>query len=191
VIVYLTLEEEVLETTPNHPFYTAEGEWVAAGVLQIGEQIRQADGQYGVVEGIEFVVAPQTMYNLTVATAHTYFVGDGQWLVHNTCNPYEVGTYRELKGKSDPGDGLDIHHVSQAHLASQVIPGYDYHNAPAIAVPRTEHVRIPKLRGDYQGTGYDLIRRDILNLGLYTKAPLDNQKELLELIKKMYPGEFE
>jgi hypothetical protein len=191
VIVYLTLEEEVLETTPNHPFYTAEGEWVAAGVLQIGEQIRQADGQYGVVEGIEFVVAPQTMYNLTVATAHTYFVGDGQWLVHNTCNPYEVGTYRELKGKSDPGDGLDIHHVPQAHLASQVIPGYDYHNAPAIAVPRTEHVRIPKLRGDYQGTGYDLIRRDILNLGLYTKAPLDNQKELLELIKKMYPGEFE
>jgi hypothetical protein len=25
------------------------------------------------------------MYNLTVATAHTYFVGDGQWLVHNIC----------------------------------------------------------------------------------------------------------
>lgn len=25
------------------------------------------------------------MYNFTVATAHTFFVGDGQWLVHNTC----------------------------------------------------------------------------------------------------------
>lgn len=25
------------------------------------------------------------MYNFTVATAHTYFVGDGQWLVHNSC----------------------------------------------------------------------------------------------------------
>ena len=25
------------------------------------------------------------MYNLTVDTAHTYFVGDGQWLVHNDC----------------------------------------------------------------------------------------------------------
>ena len=23
------------------------------------------------------------MYNLTVATAHTYYVGEGQWLVHN------------------------------------------------------------------------------------------------------------
>ena len=28
---------------------------------------------------------PQMMYNMTVATAHTYFVGDGQWLVHNAC----------------------------------------------------------------------------------------------------------
>jgi len=25
------------------------------------------------------------MYNLTVAAAHTYFVGDGRWLVHNKC----------------------------------------------------------------------------------------------------------
>ena len=28
----------------------------------------------------------QPMYNLTVAAAHTFFVGDQQWLVHN-CNP--------------------------------------------------------------------------------------------------------
>lgn len=27
------------------------------------------------------------MYNLTVDTAHTFFVGEGQWLVHNACNP--------------------------------------------------------------------------------------------------------
>jgi hypothetical protein len=25
------------------------------------------------------------MYNLTVAVAHTFFVGDGRWLVHNAC----------------------------------------------------------------------------------------------------------
>jgi hypothetical protein len=37
------------------------------------------------VEAIEFVAQPQTMYNFTVATAHTYFVGEGQWLVHNIC----------------------------------------------------------------------------------------------------------
>jgi hypothetical protein len=27
------------------------------------------------------------MYNLTVDTAHTFFVGEGQWLVHNACRP--------------------------------------------------------------------------------------------------------
>ena len=31
------------------------------------------------------VQQPQVMYNLTVAEAHTFFVGDGQWLVHNHC----------------------------------------------------------------------------------------------------------
>jgi hypothetical protein len=28
------------------------------------------------------------MYNFTVAIAHTYAVGSGQWLVHNACGPY-------------------------------------------------------------------------------------------------------
>ncbi len=41
------------------------------------------DGDYGSVEAITVTDAPQRMYNLTVADAHTYFVGDGQWLVHN------------------------------------------------------------------------------------------------------------
>jgi hypothetical protein len=27
------------------------------------------------------------VYNLTVDEAHTYFVGDGEWLVHNSCPP--------------------------------------------------------------------------------------------------------
>jgi hypothetical protein len=30
------------------------------------------------------------MYNLTVATAHTYFVGSQQWLVHNSCVNFSV-----------------------------------------------------------------------------------------------------
>ena len=34
-----------------------------------------------------FVSQPQLMYNLTVAQAHTYLVGAGRWLVHNTCLP--------------------------------------------------------------------------------------------------------
>ena len=37
----------------------------------------------GLVESLSFEVQPQSMYNLTVAEAHTFFVGQGVWLVHN------------------------------------------------------------------------------------------------------------
>ncbi len=39
-----------------------------------------------VVQSIVVEAAPQMMYNLTVAVAHTFFVGDGEWLVHNSCS---------------------------------------------------------------------------------------------------------
>jgi hypothetical protein len=33
---------------------------------------------------VQTLAKPATMYNLTVAQAHTYYVGSGQWLVHNS-----------------------------------------------------------------------------------------------------------
>ncbi|MBX3060582.1 MAG: hypothetical protein KF770_29345, partial [Anaerolineae bacterium] len=92
VIIFLTIDGETIITTPNHPFFTAESEWIQAGSLQIGDEIRSAAWGTGTVETITFTATPQTMYNFTVATAHTYFVGDGQWLVHNQCGGYFKGT---------------------------------------------------------------------------------------------------
>ncbi|MCP5101666.1 MAG: hypothetical protein GY943_39495, partial [Chloroflexi bacterium] len=85
IIVHLTINGETIETTPEHPFHTASGEWLSAASLQIGDQIRDAAWGIGTVQAITFTTQPQTMYNFTVATAHTYFVGEGQWLVHNDC----------------------------------------------------------------------------------------------------------
>jgi hypothetical protein len=82
----LLVEGEWVETTPEHPFYTQTG-WLPAGEITSGMYIRQADGDYAVVEQTAVKHQPQTMYNLTVETAHTYFVGQGQWLVHNECDP--------------------------------------------------------------------------------------------------------
>lgn len=94
VIVTLVIDGETIETTPEHPFQTGEGEWVAAGDLQVGDEIRTATGHPGKVESIRFAVDPQPMYNFTVAIAHTYHVGNGQWLVHNACRsltPADLG----------------------------------------------------------------------------------------------------
>jgi hypothetical protein len=63
---------------------------VPAADLHAGEAVWRADGSYGTVESVAHTQRPQVMYHLTVDTAHTYFVGDGQWVVHNACIP---GTY--------------------------------------------------------------------------------------------------
>jgi len=51
VVVYLGIDGEVIETTPEHPFYTAEGEWVPAGELKAGDEVLKADGAFGWVKG--------------------------------------------------------------------------------------------------------------------------------------------
>ncbi len=85
VTVLLTVDSETIETTPEHPFLTADGTWVTADELAVGDELQGAAGHTGTVEAVAFVAAPQTMYNLTVADAHTYVVGDGEWVVHNAC----------------------------------------------------------------------------------------------------------
>ncbi|MFL5800699.1 MAG: polymorphic toxin-type HINT domain-containing protein [Roseiflexaceae bacterium] len=84
VVVDLTLGGEQLETTAQHPFYTQEQGWVDAGKLWLGAHVRTADGGTGMVQGVVVAARPQGMYNLTVAVAHTFFVGEEGWLVHNT-----------------------------------------------------------------------------------------------------------
>ena len=86
-IEQLTLSGETLDTTPEHPFFTSERGWVVAGELLVGEHVRRLDGSWGVVEQLTIEARPVVMYNLTVARAHTFFVGDAGWLVHNACGP--------------------------------------------------------------------------------------------------------
>jgi len=85
ILFYLTIE-----TTEEHPFLKTTGEWTSAGSLKVGDVIF-SNGYIGTVEQIVFVSTPQLMYNLTVDEAHTYFVGEGQWLVHNQC-PFDADT---------------------------------------------------------------------------------------------------
>jgi hypothetical protein len=59
------------------------------------------------------------MYNLTVDEAHTFFVGDGQWLVHNIeCPP--VKAYDVLKDEVEPGS--QANHLNQNAAFKAVIP---------------------------------------------------------------------
>ncbi len=107
-------------TTAEHPFYTRERGWVEAGELRLGEHVRRLDGGYGTVLELNSIQRSQRMYNLTVETAHTFFVGDGKWLVHNAgCGEtfkrlgtsYESASRLERKA-SEAEAHIGIHGVS-------------------------------------------------------------------------------
>jgi Pretoxin HINT domain len=57
--------------------------WVGAGHLLVGDKIKQADGTVGVVSNVFTFQQTQEMFNLTVSEAHTFYVGNNGWLVHN------------------------------------------------------------------------------------------------------------
>jgi hypothetical protein len=59
--------------------------------LQMVDDVRNAKGGTGKVEQVTAEQTTQEMYNLTVDEAHTFYVGDGQWLVHNTCQVFGGG----------------------------------------------------------------------------------------------------
>jgi len=90
VVEYLTIAGERLETTPEHPFFVLLRGWVPAGDLHPGDQVRRADGRFGSVQQVIREQRTAVMYNLTIANAHTFFVGEAGWLVHNTCDSPSV-----------------------------------------------------------------------------------------------------
>lgn len=54
------------------------------GQIKLGMHVLRADGSYGVVTGWRSVPGTSVMYNLEVAQDHTFTVGMGQWVVHNS-----------------------------------------------------------------------------------------------------------
>ncbi len=89
---------ETIEATPEHPFYAllepkknASGIWVNAGELQPNNWLRRANGETGIVKSLEWLTGTKRMYNLSVAKDNTFFVGNGQWLVHNQNQPRYEG----------------------------------------------------------------------------------------------------
>ena len=103
--ISLTINGEIIETTLNHPFYSPKyNQWVAAGSLNEGDLVYCLDGT---IQAINHVAvndydAPVKVYNFTVENNHTYFVGNSNILVHNTCeiiSKHEKQNWRNQAGR--------------------------------------------------------------------------------------------
>ncbi|MER5464198.1 polymorphic toxin-type HINT domain-containing protein [Streptomyces sp. NPDC002668] len=93
---------EKITATDGHPFWVPSlGKWLKAGELKPGQWLQTGSGSWVQVDAVQAWTQQATVYNLSVDSAHTYFVAAGQTsaLVHN-CGTGK-GT-RGAKGKFKP-----------------------------------------------------------------------------------------
>ncbi len=85
--------DETIRSTPEHPYWSRERGWVAAGLLRTGERLVAAKGGELEVTEVVAIDAQAPVFNLEVDRTHTYFAGAlGAW-VHNVCfGPPQIGT---------------------------------------------------------------------------------------------------
>ncbi|WP_328721872.1 RICIN domain-containing protein [Streptomyces sp. NBC_00247] len=89
-----------IRTTPGHRLWSPGRGWVQASELRVGDPLRTASGTSDGIVGIGPVVAPQTVWDLSVADLHTFYVlaGATPVLVHNVNCPDYVDVYPSGRG---------------------------------------------------------------------------------------------
>ncbi len=95
-LVHLTINNETLITTVDHPFYVNGQGFIRAEALCIGSQLMDVQGNICCVEQIfheELCDEKRTVYNFQVDDYHTYHVGHQKILVHNAGAEYGNGHY--------------------------------------------------------------------------------------------------
>ncbi len=123
-------EEDILWTTPNHPFFElGRAGFVNAGELLIGDRLALPEGRSAEVVGLESQGVEDkdlVTYNFAVEGTRTYFVGRlGVW-VHNTgdaiCQLAAAKYFRRVRHGMPHDRALALVDQDIAELASR--PGY-------------------------------------------------------------------
>ncbi|MBK9712369.1 MAG: hypothetical protein IPO81_13770 [Kouleothrix sp.] len=145
-IVHLVVGGEALVTTQAHPFFTNERGWVDADNLRPGEHVWRLDGSTGIVQTHWVEARPQEMYNLTVAVAHTFFVGKQHWLVHNIACRLpngEVGQTLSNRLKPYPGRDGRIAAGSGIRTIDQLVDQFGGRGKDWLKLKGEDYVNLP------------------------------------------------
>ena len=148
-LVHLTINNELISTTVDHPFYVQGQGFVNAGELKAGSEVVNADGETYSIENIrlELVENPVTVYNFQVEDFHTYHVGENGILVHNTCTDLGYGNKSGTVEKNHLNDAeysqaQDIVKLKGGEFVGQEtpsLPGIDGHlDGTPISLKATE-----------------------------------------------------
>jgi hypothetical protein len=105
-IIEIRAGPETIEATYNHPFWLANrGTFEWADHLQVGDKLLEPDGSQLPITAISRHDEVTTVYNLSIANVHTFYVGDQAVLVHNSCSPgleriFSEGAGGSVRGRS-------------------------------------------------------------------------------------------
>ncbi|NEE58434.1 hypothetical protein G3M55_79580, partial [Streptomyces sp. SID8455] len=145
---------ETLTATAGHPFWVESlREWRTADELEPGQWLRTGSGTRVQIEAVTAWTQQAAVYNLTVDTAHTYYVAAGATpvLVHN-CDQriYQAGGKHgaQARGSSrgensaEPRNGQGaLDNSVQIKPTSPRRVGVDPTNGDAVILDRTGVVR--------------------------------------------------
>ena len=104
-VLWLTLENEAGEVTrmgvtAAHPLFITGIGWGDAGELAAGDMIRDKDLLPLTVLAVEVDTAPQQVYNLEIADAHTYFAGELEAWGHNARSSTSGNNSASVSGRA-------------------------------------------------------------------------------------------
>jgi len=120
--IEIILDNEYIETTAEHPFFTQNG-WKDAGDLTTTDKLKTKNGNWQQIKAANFLYAKKKVYNFEVADWHTYFVGIWQWLVHNS----GVCLSAPIRAMIQFVKPNRIHHImDNKHLWGKLFPNPDW-----------------------------------------------------------------
>ncbi|MBP5578232.1 MAG: hypothetical protein J6X56_01925 [Ruminococcus sp.] len=124
-------------------FYVSGRGWVAAGDLNVGDEVYLIDGSAAYITGAELeqLAEPVTVYNLEVEGLNTYFVGDEAVLVHNYENKTTKGFWKDYD-KLSPEEQRAAKEAYAMFKQNPNHPGLNFEDVTVGNNPRTFSVRI-------------------------------------------------
>ena len=198
----ITIGDEEIEATAEHPFYTLDDGWVAAEDLEVGDEVATAEGESESVDDIvpNILDEPITVYNFAVMDNHNYFVGENKFLVHNMCatdpnaSKSTLGKAAETQAdeikrgiktggayKDVPANGGQVHHMP----ADSVSP-YSKNNGPGIRMDTSDHMKTASWGRSKSAQAYRAKQKELIDKGLFRKAQQMDIENVRELFGNKY-----
>ncbi len=159
-LIHLVIEGENITTTEEHPFYIKGEGFVEAKELEVGGLAENAEGESVLIESVdvEYLEEPITVYNFEVADYHTYYVGDMEVLVHNTCAV--GGAYKDV-----PANGGQRHHMP----VDSVSP-YSKGEGPVIVMDTVDHMETASWGNSKKAQEYRKVQEELVQQGDFKQA---------------------